>query len=119
MAFTFERLSTNNVTWSAKATGAGNIAESLSPGSVWDVREIRLHLSALGDVNDFTVTLNSNSGAIYDVKRLSQNMVTVIDLIESFESNELRLHPSDALDFAWTNGSSVTWGLEILYNILG
>jgi hypothetical protein len=118
MALTYTRLGFIDNTWSATATGTGNIAETLAPGVNWELREIRLHLSANGGANNFTATMDAGAGAAYDAVILTQDMTSISDLSETWEPEEKRFRSDDELDFAWTNANARTYGLEIIYKVL-
>lgn len=118
MALTHTRMGYIDNTWSAVATGTGNIAETLAPGVEWELREIRLHLSADGGANDFTVTMDAAAGSAYDTVILTQDMTSVSDLVEVYEPGERRFRSDDELDFAWTNANALTYGLEVIYKVL-
>jgi len=103
--------------WSYFATGASHIAESLSVFSndvPFVLVEIRIHLSKAGAANDLTATVDSNAGTAYDTIILTQDMSLVVDLQEVYDDNEKCFQSGDQLDFAWTNGGSATWGLEVI-----
>lgn len=95
-------------------TGSGAIAYSFNPSSSCRVTEVRVHLNAAGGAGDLTITLDSALGSAYDVVFLTQDMTTVTDLVWQ-PSTAIYLSGSDELEVAWANGSSRTYGLEILY----
>jgi len=99
---------------SAKATGAAAIATTLAPGVPWQLEEIRVHLSAAGAANDLTATIDHGTAAAYDIVILTQDMTTVVDLVWS-PDRPMEFAEDDELDIAWTNGSSRTYGLEIIF----
>lgn len=98
----------------ATATGSGNIAESVDPGKAFYLVEVRLHLSAAGAANDLTVTLDALAGAGYDVVLLTQDMTTVTDLVWR-PDQPAQFVNGDKIVIAWTNGSSRTYGLEVIW----
>lgn len=102
-------------------TGSGNIASSVSITTsgteVWEVMSVNLHLSAAGGANNLTITKDAGAGSAYDAVVLTQDMTTVTDLIQLYEPGELVLDNDDQLDFAWTNGSGRTYGLEVIYKM--
>lgn len=103
-----------------RATGAAAIATSVAPGVKWALREIRVHLSAaggaVGDVN-LTATINSGINAVYDTLVKTQDMTLVTDL-EWQPDFPMIFDKDDVLDIAWANGSSRTYGLEVIYSKL-
>ena len=109
----FESLSRLKV---VRATGSSAIATSLTPpiSNVLLV-SVRLHLSATGGASeDFTITINSETAAAYDVKIYSQDMQTIQDLMWT-PDQPVPIINGDVLDFAYANSNSRTYGLEIIY----
>ena len=96
------------------ATGSGNIASTLAPTTSWQLEEIRLHLSAAGAANNLTATIDSITGATYNIVLLTQDMTAVVDLVWK-PSSPMEFKLGDELDIAWTNGSSRDYGLEIIF----
>ena len=99
------------------ATGTAAIASTLTPTSDFRLKEVRLHLSAAGGavgVVNFTITLDSALGAAYDVVLKTVDMTAVVDYHWQPEL-PLEFVNGDALVFAYANGSSRTYGLEVIY----
>lgn len=96
-------------------TGSGNISYALKPAVVWQVEEVRLHLSAAGGANDFAITLDAGAGAAYNAVLLTEDMTTVTDLIWR-PDRPVVLKATDELEFTWTNGSGRTFGLEVVWS---
>ena len=94
--------------------GTGNISYTLDPGRPAQLEEVRLHLSAAGGANSFTVTLDSAQGSEYDVVLNTQDMTSATDEIYQPTRPE-PLVDGDKLVFAWTNASTKTYGLEIIW----
>ena len=99
---------------SAKATGAAAIDSTLAPGIAWQLETIKVHLSAAGAAGDLTATINNGTSAVYDVVLLTQDMTTVVDLVWKPDL-PMEFAEDDELDIAWANGSSRTYGLEIIF----
>jgi len=102
-------------------TGSSDISTSLAPVTqntdIYELVSIGIHLSAAGGANDFTPTLDSALGAAYDLVILTQDMTSVTDLLVTYDAGEILLDTGTELDFAWTNGSSRTYGLEVKYRL--
>lgn len=118
MADTMDRETINTVYRRAFTTGATDIACTLAPGAAFELREIRLHLSGAGGANNLTVTADSGLGAAYDAVHITQDMTSVVNLCIIFQPEEKLFGAGDELDFAWTNGSTRTYGLEVVYKVL-
>jgi len=108
------------VTQQYYVTGSGNIAATMpamptNNVSSIELVSIRLHLSAAGGANNFTATLDSHLGAVYDTILLTQDMTSVTDLFQTYLPEEAILDNDTDLVFAWTNGSGRTYGLEVIY----
>jgi hypothetical protein len=98
------------------AEGTGNIATTLAPGREYQLEEVRVHLASVGSANDFTVTLQSAEGTTeYDIVLFTQDMSSVTD-VQYLPTRPLYFRDGDVLSFAWTNGSNIQYGLEIVYN---
>lgn len=103
----------------AQDTGNGAVVETLNPGFDFELLEVRLHLSAASaTAENFTVTLDSGTNAVYDAKLLSKDMNGVQDYIFTFTDTgqgvSRYFENGDEIDFAWTNTNARTWGLEVL-----
>jgi hypothetical protein len=97
-----------------RATGAGPMAESLTPTQPLLLICVKLHLDIAGGTSEnFTVTINSESGAAYDTLLFSQDMETVTDILWIPEQ-PIPILNYDVLDFAYANTNNRTWGLEII-----
>ena len=98
-----------------RATGAAAIATSLTPDGPIVLDSVKLHLSAAGGAaENFTVTINSVTGGVYDTVLFSQDMNTVQDLLWQ-PDRPIAIANSDVIDFAYNNGNTRTYGLEVLY----
>ena len=98
-----------------RATGSAAIASSLIPTTPIVLDSVRLHLSAVGGlVEDFTVTINSVTGAVYDTVLFSQDMVAVQDLFWQ-PDRPIAIVNSDVIDFAFKNALGRTYGMEVIY----
>jgi len=94
--------------------GNGDMHYELYPGKAFELHEIRLHLAAAGGANNFTVTLQSSEGPEYDVVLNTQDMSAVTDEVYQ-PTRPQAFRDGDTLLFEWTNGSSVAWGLEVVW----
>ena len=99
----------------SSATGAAGIALTIAPGYAWNLREIRVHLSAAGDDESFTATMDAGLGANYDTLLYSVNMSGVTSLVKTF-SPPIEMSKTDEVDIAYTNTSTRTYGIEVKYN---
>ena len=98
-----------------RATGAAAIASSLTPTGPIVLDSVKLHLSAAGGAaENFTVTINSITGAAYDTVLFSQDMNTVTDLLWQ-PDRPIPIVNSDVIDFAYNNANTRTYGLEVIY----
>jgi len=103
--------------WVKTATAA--ISTSIpKQGRPWAILEVRLHLSAAGGAaENFSLTINSGDGAEYDTPLLAQNMNAVQSLVWIPDTPHV-LFPDDALDIAYVNTNTRTYGLTIVYEVL-
>lgn len=93
--------------------GTGNIAVTVDPGKAFALQEVRLHLGAAGGANNFTVTRVSPEGAEHSVVLKTQDMSSATDL-DYQPTRPHEFQKGDTVVCAWTNGSSVAWGLEVV-----
>ena len=99
------------------ATGVGALVHTLAPGRAFRLLEVRIHLSAAATQQDFTITLDSNEGAAYDLIFDTQDMTAVADHVYR-PAHPAIFMKGDELDFAWLNSDARTFGLEIIYQEL-
>ena len=98
-----------------RATGSAAIASTLIPTGPIELVCVKLHLSDVGGAaEDFTVTINSETAAAYDVVLFSQDMTTVQDILW-LPNQPIPIVNSDPIDFAYANGNGRTYGLEAIY----
>lgn len=103
-----------------RATGSAAIATAFSEASTGPIElvSVMLHLSATGGAAEsFTVTVNSEAGAVYDTEIFAQDMNSVQDLLWLPEQ-PVPITNSDVLDFAYANSNTRTFGLVITYRRL-
>lgn len=97
-----------------RSTGDSAIAETLSPGTAWQIESIRVHLSEAGGAGNITATIDHGSGAAFDIVLLSEDMTSIVDLIWS-PYRPMEFSPDDEIIIAWENVNSRTYGLEIVF----
>ena len=116
----FEKKS-NGVTneWIATAKGAGAMNETLTPNGAWELKEVRLHLSAAGGTSEnFSIIENAGEGSAYNVVHLATDMETASDVVQSFYHEEKHFSQNDSVNFTYTNTGSRTWGLKVIYRLI-
>lgn len=96
-------------------TGTGNIALTVAPGAKYRLICVRGHLSAVGAANSLTITIDSNEGSAYDTVLYTLDMTTVTDFSMTFDEQWFK--SGDEIDVAWTNGSAVTYGVELVFEV--
>lgn len=98
----------------SRATGSAAIAYTLTQQRVWVLSEVRLHLSAAATQDTLSISIDSNTGAAYDVVLQSQAMNGVADF--TWRPNQkVLLDIGDVLSIAFDNNDSRTYGLEVIY----
>ena len=101
----------------ARATGAAAIDLTIAPGGRFQIENIRVHLSAAGTAGDLTVTVDSGTAAAYDTVLLTQDMSSITNLNYIF-THPVKLEAGDEIDIAWANGSTRTYGIEVVYSLI-
>lgn len=101
------------------ATGAAAIAASDTVPSDWPslykLVSVTLSLNVAPTTSEnYTITLNANAGAAYDVLLYSLDLsaVSVTDLVW-FPDAPLLLEAGDAIDVAYANTDTKTYGVQI------
>lgn len=100
------------------------IAEVFTPTGPCEVLEIRIHFSAAGGAGNFTVTLDSANGAVYDTVLQTVNVTAVTDIwttdVAVFLGHDITGAIIDALNFDWVNveQSERTVGIEVVWRAL-
>ena len=98
-----------------RATGAAAIATSVTPDKPSQLESVRLHMDAAGGAaEDFTVTINSATDAVYDTEIFSQDMTSVQDICW-VPDPPISIMFNDVIDVAYNNGNTRTYGLEVIY----
>ncbi len=101
-----------------RAKGSAAIESSLEMPASNEAQEIvsvKLHLTETGGTAEsFTVTINSATDPAYDTIIFSQDMNTVKDLMW-VPDQPIPVVEKDAIDFAYTNTNSRTYGLEVIW----
>jgi hypothetical protein len=106
---------TNILVW--QKTAAVAIAQTFAPAQNFVLLHVKLHLSAAGGaVEDYTITLDANAGAAYDILLRTVAMNAVAD---DFYQPTLPIffEKGDEIDFAYTNTNTRTYGLEVAYRL--
>jgi hypothetical protein len=103
---------TNKVIYSSTATGAGAMAESFSVLQPSVLKQVAVKVSAT-PADILTVTINSVTGAAYDVIVKTQDMSSIADSFVWVPDPGIMLRKDDSVDLAWDNSTSKTWGLTL------
>ena len=91
---------------------------TLAPGVAFQIEEVRVHLSAAGGASEnLTVTLDSDTGAAYDVVLASQDMELVQDWVWQ-PSRPHMFQADDEIDIAYTNTNGRTYGVEVYWSAI-
>ena len=101
----------------ANYTGATTVAVSMAAAEPLAVDSVRVHLSAAGGAGNLTIGIDSILGAEYDCVFSTTDMTSVTDLVY-VPTRPLLLVNGDALTVAWANGSSRTYGIEVIYSAI-
>ena len=96
----------------ANFTGAAAIAVALDiPGGHYELKSVTAHFSANPGVENLTVTLDANAGAVYDTNLLTKAMSGVTDLL--WQPDGVILEAGDQVEITMTNASTRTYGIQI------
>jgi hypothetical protein len=98
-----------------RATGSGALSVTVNTGTRTLVKELRLHLSAVGAGGNLTVTIDNGTNAVYDTVLLTQDMTSATD-IHWQPTRPIELESGDKLIIAWANAGGKTYGLEVMYS---
>ena len=101
----------------SRKTGAAATAFTLTPeiSSInWWVYEVRIHLAGAATQETLTVSIDSDTNAVYDVTLFSQAMANLTDVV--FRPDQpIPLAPGDTLKVDWANTDTETYGIEVVY----
>ena len=100
------------------ATGSAALSETITLGNgILDKLVVKMHLSAASATSEnFTVTLDSTTGAAYDAVLYTKDMDTVADVL--VQITDVFAATGDKLVFAWANTDTRTFGMTVeLYMI--
>lgn len=95
-------------------TGAAAVNYSLSPGIGFQLREVRIHLDAVGGAGNLTISVDSAAGATYDAVLATQDMSAVADLCY-MPDHPHEFVAGDVLKIAWANAGTKTYGIEVIW----
>lgn len=88
---------------------------ALGPGVDFQMIEARLHLSAAGGAaENYTITLDSENGAAWDVVLETAAMAADADVPTVWNDQKRYFNKADVLLFEYANTNSRTWGLEVV-----
>ena len=98
--------------------GTETVKTALGPGVAFQMIEARLHLSAAGGaVENYTITLDSENGAAFDVVLETAAMNADADVPTLWNDKKRYFNDGDVLLFEYANTNGRTWGLEVVYRI--
>ena len=98
--------------------GTDTVKVALGPGVEFQMIEARLHLSASGGaVENYTITLDSENGAAFDVVLETAAMNADADVPTVWNEQKRYFNDGDVLLFEYANTNGRTWGLEVVYRI--
>ena len=98
-----------------RASGSGTIASTLAPAINFVLVGVKLHLDAAGGASeDFTITVDSDTGTKYNVNLFTQAMLNTIDILW-VPDRSVPFADGDELDFAYANSNGQNYGLEAIY----
>lgn len=94
--------------------GSGDIAVRVAPGKEFALHEVRLHLAAAGGANNFTIARETPEGSEFAVVLKTQDMTSATDVVYQ-PTRPHQFREDEEIVCAWTNGSSIAWGLEVVW----
>ena len=97
--------------------GSGAIAYTLSPGVPFQLDEVRLHYGAAAANESVTATLDAAAGAEWDCVVWSQSVNGLTDYAQQW-TRPKKFAAGDSLKFAQANANLVSWGMEIIWQII-
>ena len=103
------------------ATGAGAIDHTVTPGAIFKMVKVELHLSAAPTTSEnFQIKVDAGDGAVYDVVLLKNDLSvgSITDLVWVPEDKMAMQKANDVIAITWTNTDTKTWGLRIGIELL-
>tara|TARA_Y100000310_G_scaffold332795_1_gene409050 strand:+ start:2164 stop:3249 length:1086 start_codon:yes stop_codon:yes gene_type:complete len=108
----------NDPTFST-ATGSSALTLATTPGAIFRLLRVELHLNTAPTQETFAINLDAGDGSDYDVVLYSEDMSvdTPTDVIVPFGEG-YEFEADDAIDLAWTNTDTRTYGARVVYELL-
>ncbi len=98
-------------------TGNAAIAVAFNPAESFRLVEVRVHLSAAGGAGNFTVDVDANAGAAYDLNVITQDFTAVTNFI--FQPDiPMSFENGDKLNIAWANANSRVYGMTLVWEAI-
>lgn len=102
------------------ATGAAAIDHTITPGAIFRIVKVELHLNVAPTTSEnFVIAADAGDGAVYDAVLLKVDLTvgSLTDVV--WVPDDLDLHKADdVLTITWTNTNTKTWGLRIGIELL-
>jgi len=98
-------------------TGSGVMSFNIKtpiPGQKWELKEIRISLSAAGTTGTLTVRQSASNTTYATVRThliLSQDMTSVTDITYTPDS-EMIFEAADRVNIGWANTAAITFDIE-------
>jgi len=106
---------TNRLFFNADNDTGAAIAETLACDGVYILEDVRLSIDDSGAVENFTVTVDSALGAIYDRTLWTQATTTGAGSWRMDPAIPVAVADGDEIDFAWANTGAVDWSITAVY----
>ena len=101
-----------------EATGAAAIAMAIAPGFSAELIDIRIKMATVPTTSQaLTVTINSESGAMYDTEIYRKDLSALSDgsVIIIAGEDEFVIEDGGSWDIAYTNTDAIVYGVQVRY----
>lgn len=105
-------------TMTTRATGNAAVAAVVAPAIAFELKCVRIHLSAAGGAGNLTITIDSSAGAAYDTVVLTQDMTAITDLVWQPNRPIECTYPGTHIDIVWANAANRDYGITVNYAML-
>ena len=96
------------------ATGSATMSESVEPTNDFRLLEVRVNLDSAATQDDFTITLDSERGATFDLLLYTKAMAGVSDISVNFGDGHYHFNEGDKIVVAFANNDTRTWTLDVI-----
>ena len=106
----------NSIEVTVNGTASATLNDTINPKTAFQLVSFSLdNGSSPATSEGLTITLTREAAAASDTVVFRQDMLSVDDIYESFDSDDMRMVAGDKIDLDWTNTNTVTYKYTLKY----